>query len=324
MLATKVRPWSELLQALPLAVEEGPSRGLEGVVEEGFYHRPVLLHQVLQGLAVSPGGRYIDCTVGEGGHAEAILHEASPGGSLLGIDLDPQALVVAQRRLVPFGDRVVLERGSYAALGELATASGFRQVDGILFDLGLSSLQLECSGRGFSFQREEPLDMRFDPQGGTTAADLVNTAPFEELMRILIHYGEERRARAIARAIMRRRPLSTARELAAVVAAAVGGRHQRLHPATRTFQALRIAVNRELESLRQALPQALDLLKPGGRVVVVSYHSLEDRIVKGTFLREAHLASLEILTRKVLTPSPEERRQNPRSRSARMRIVRHL
>lgn len=301
-------------------------------------HIPVLLQATLSFLQVRPGGTYIDATVGGGGHAEAVLSACAPDGRLLGLDLDPNALAVAGQRLAPFGERATLRRGSFAQLAALA--ADFAPADGILFDLGLSSLQLADPSRGFSFSHPGPLDMRFDPDaGGPTAADLVNGLSVEELTQILYRYGEERQAKRIAEAIAAARPLETTEQLAEVVAAAVGRRRGRIHPATRTFQALRIAVNDELSVLQVALPQAVDLLKPGGRLVVISFHSLEDRIVK-RFLRQEskdcicppevpvciceHRARLRVLTRKPLRPGPEEVARNPRARSARLRAAERL
>ncbi len=311
---------------------QGRGRGADAV------HIPVLLQETLTFLQVRPGGTYIDATVGGGGHAEAILSASAPDGRLLGLDLDPDALEVARERLTPFGERAVLRQGSFAQLAALA--ADFAPVDGILFDLGLSSLQLADPARGFSFSYSGPLDMRFDPDaGGPTAADLVNGLSVEELAQILYQYGEERQARRIAEAIVAARPLETTEQLAEVVVAAVGRRRGRIHPATRTFQALRIAVNDELSVLQVALPQAVDLLRPGGRLVVISFHSLEDRIVK-RFLRQEskdcicppeapvctceHRARLRVLTRKPVRPDPEEVARNPRARSARLRAAERL
>ncbi len=301
-------------------------------------HIPVLYQEVLAGLQVKPGGQYIDATLGAGGHAAGILSASAPDGRLLGIDADPAALAVARERLAEFGQRATLVRGNFAALTEIATRHGFQPVDGILFDLGLSSLQLEAAGRGFSFQREGPLDMRFDPTLETTAAHLVNRLPEAELADILFRYGEERQGRRIARAIVRARPIRTTTQLAEVVKRATG-RRRKIHPATKTFQALRMAVNDELPALETALSQALDLLAPDGRLLVIAFHSLEDRLVKIFFRRESrdcicppelpicmcqHRARLEILTKKPIRPSASEVRANPRSRSARLRIARRL
>jgi 16S rRNA (cytosine1402-N4)-methyltransferase len=301
-------------------------------------HRPVLVQEAVQLLGARAGGAYLDGTVGAGGHAEAILEASAPDGQLLGLDLDPQALERARARLARFGTRVRLVRANFRDLDEVARAEGFMNVDGVLLDLGLCSLQL-ASGRGFSFQEEAPLDMRFDPEAPLTAAEIVNRAPEGELVRILREWGEEPRARAIARRIVAARPLRTARELAAVGLRAVGQRGSRTHPATRTFQALRIATNRELENLQRALAAALRLLRPGGRLVVISYHSLEDRIVKQFIQREerdcicppevpechcGHGASLRSLTRRPVRPGADELRANPRARSARLRAAERL
>ena len=293
----------------------------------------------MEHLAVREGGLYIDGTVGGGGHAEAILTRSAPDGKLLGLDRDPAAIAWAQRRLAPFGERVRLRHASYVRMGEIAAEEGFVGVDGILLDLGYSSLQIDEAARGFAFRLEGPLDMRFDPTSdGPTAADLVNTLPMEALADLIRRYGEERRSRAIARAIVAARPIRTTTQLAEVIAAAVP-RRGRLHPATRTFQALRIAVNRELEGLEAVLPVALALLRPGGRLAIITFHSLEDRIVKRTFRRwagrcecppEVPLCSCEaeaqvrLITRKPIVPSAEELVVNPRSRSAKLRVVEKL
>jgi 16S rRNA (cytosine1402-N4)-methyltransferase len=273
--------------------------------------------------------------VGGGGHACGILAASAPDGELLGIDADPMAVASAGERLAEFGKRVTLVRGNFADVEEIALEHGFDSVDGILLDLGLSSLQLEAAGRGFSFQLDGPLDMRFTSSQTTTAADLVNSLPMEALAGILSRYGEEPQARRIARSIVAERPINTTRELAALVERTVG-RRGRLHPATRAFQALRMAVNEELECLAEALPQALRLLVPGGRLAITSFHSLEDRLVKEFFRNEArdclcppevpvctcdHRATLGIVTKKPIRPSAEEVAANPRSRSAKLRIA---
>lgn len=305
---------------------------------EGSAHVPVLFDEVLEWMAPIPAGRYIDSTVGAGGHAWGILEASSPDGRLLGLDADPKALEVARARLAGFGDRVLLIHANFDTLETFAPAHGFDAVDGILLDLGLSSMQLADATRGFSFQEEGPLDMRFDPRQTRTAADLVNTLPADELADILWRYGEERYARRIARAIVAQRPIHTTQELVAIIEHAIPGRG-RIHPATRTFQALRIATNDELGALERALPQAVSLLKPGGRLLVISFHSLEDRIVK-QFFRETerdcicppelpacvcdHEATLKVLTRKPIAPSAEEIERNPRSRSAKLRVAARL
>lgn len=304
-------------------------------------HEPVMVAEVLDGLAVRPGGRYIDATVGLGGHAEAILDAAQPGGALLGIDVDPNALAVARERLERFGAAATLVRGHYRDLASIAEAEGFGEVDGVLFDLGVSSLQLEAPQRGFSFQRDEPLDMRMDPDGELTAGDIVNEYEERELAELIRHYGEERRARAIARSIVGRRPLQTTGELVRAVEQAVGrGRERHNHPATLTFQALRIGVNRELDFLVDALSAAYGLLGgAGARLVVIAFHSLEDRIVKEHFREESrdcicpprtpacicgHTATLRLITKRVRKPGDGEIARNPRARSARLRVAESL
>jgi 16S rRNA (cytosine1402-N4)-methyltransferase len=261
------------------------------------------------------------------------------------MDLDPRALALSRQRLAQYGDRVVLAHSDYADVVQVAKRFGFDAVDGCVLDLGLSSMQLADPARGFSFQEEGPLDMRFDPTSGRTAADVVNTLSVEELAEIIYRYGEEPAARAIARAIVAARPLATTAQLADVVAQAARGRRRpsgrrarafRHHPATRTFQAIRIAVNHELEFLDQALLAAIDVLGPGGRLAVIAFHSLEDRIVKQTFARESrdcvcppevvhcscgHRASVVRVTRKPVRPTAQEIASNPRSRSARLRVV---
>ena len=308
-------------------------------------HVPVLLREVVEALAVRPGGRYVDCTLGAGGHAEAILEAASPDGELLGIDLDPEALTTARQRLARFsaeggGERVTFVEGNFSQVGDLCRERGFAPVQGILFDLGLSSLQLEEESRGFSFQREGPLDMRFSPFQELTAADIVNTYREEDLADLLWRYGEERRSRRIARRLIEERPFRTTTQLAKAVEQAVGRRARGvIHPATRTFQALRITVNQELLHLATALLQAHGLLGFGSRLVVISYHSLEDRIVKNFMRREArdcvcppgvlicvcgHRATLRLVARGVVRPSAAEVAANPRARSARLRVAERL
>jgi 16S rRNA (cytosine1402-N4)-methyltransferase len=298
-------------------------------------HEPVLLEESISALQIQRGGRYIDCTINGGGHAAAILEESAPGGQLLGIDADPEAIRAVKERLKSYGRDVILVNENFRYLEGICNRQGFRPVNGILFDLGMSSLQLETPGRGFSFQQDSPLDMRFSPRQSLSAADIVNTYSERELASILEKYGEEWRARQIARCIVERRPLRTTTELARVVEDAVGGLRGRIHPATKTFQALRIAVNQELESLEVALGQALNLLGSGGRIVVISFHSLEDRLAKGFLRRESegclcpssapvctcgHTPKLRIVTKKAVRPSPTELQANPRSRSAKMRV----
>ncbi|MDP2920215.1 MAG: 16S rRNA (cytosine(1402)-N(4))-methyltransferase RsmH [Dehalococcoidia bacterium] len=299
-------------------------------------HKPVLLKETIAALSVQPGGRYIDCTLGDGGHALAILEQSTPGGQLLGIDADPAAIRRATDHLSKYRDSVLIVQGNFADLDTICQRYSFAPVHGVLLDLGLSSEQLDEDPRGFSFQRDAELDMRFDPAQETTAADIINNSSETELALILREFGEEPYARRIARRIGQVRPIKTTMELAKVVEQAVGGRHGKIHPATRTFQALRIAVNRELENLETALGKAVEVLGTGGRLVVISYHSLEDRIVKHFTQRESrdcicppnipvcdcgHTASLRVVNKKIIIPSEEEIRDNPRSRSAKMRVA---
>jgi 16S rRNA (cytosine1402-N4)-methyltransferase len=301
-------------------------------------HQPVLLAQVVEALAPPEGGWIVDATVGLGGHARALL-AARPGLRLLGLDLDPDALTVARERLSQFGSRATLVNASYWRLDEVAREHGVTAADGVLFDLGVSSLQLDTPNRGFSFRHDAPLDMRFGPSG-PTAADLVADLSEEELVGVLRDLGEEPRARRVARAIVRarlRRPLSTTGELRRVVHGALGTARGRIDPATRTFQALRIATNRELEGIPPALEQAARLLRPGGRLAVIAFHSLEDRLVKralrhlsgrcvcppGSFACSCQPERLlEILTSRPLTPDEAEVAANPRARSAKLRAAR--
>ncbi len=299
-------------------------------------HIPVLLQETIEALAVQPGGRYIDCTLGTGGHAAAILGQSSPGGQLLGIDADPEAVKVARARLEAYSGSSLLISENFVNLEAICIKYDFSPVHGILFDLGLSSLQLNGNGRGFSFQRDAPLDMRFSPSQEITAADIINTSSETELARLLKTYGEEGHSHQVARHIVRKRPIKTTLQLVQTIEQAIGGRRGRIHPATRTFQALRIVVNRELEHLEAVLEQAVNLLGFGGRLVVISYHSLEDRIVKQFMHQESkdcicppgtptcvcgHTASLRLINKKVITPSATEIKLNPRSRSAKLRAV---
>lgn len=298
-------------------------------------HIPVLLNEAIDGLRVEPGGRYVDCTVGTGGHAASILEQ---GGQLLGIDIDPKAIEMARARLLPYGQKAILINEDFVNLEQVCFNLGFHPVRGILFDLGMSTLQINNASRGFSFQHDAPLNMRFNPSQGLTAATIVNTFPEEELASILEKYGEEHRSRQIARSIVTNRPFSTTRQLATVVSQTVGVRG-RIHPATRTFQALRIAVNQELDRLKVALDKVINVLDRGGRLVVISFHSLEDRLVKEFLRRESrdcicppqtpvcvcgHHATLKLVTRKVITPSPAEIVANRRSRSAKMRVAERI
>lgn len=302
-------------------------------------HQPVLYHEVLEALRPISGARYLDGTVGLGGHARGLLRASSPNGELVGLDVDSQALDLAAQQLAEFGSRVILRHGSYGRLSHHLAAIGWPAVDGVLLDLGASSLQFDNPGRGFSFQKEGPLDMRFDPNSLLTADELVNKWPEADLADVLFRYGEEPKSRRIAREITKARPLRSTVQLAEAIAKAAGGRRGGIHPATRSFQALRIAVNRELETLEAALPQAVAALKPGGRLAVISFHSLEDRTVKLFFRQESrdcicppvqlvctcgHLASIKEITRRPIPPRPEEVKANPRARSARLRVAERL
>ncbi len=298
-------------------------------------HQPVLYKEIIHALQPKTPGRYVDGTVGAGGHARGILEACAPDGRLLGLDVDPQALAAARETLAPYGQRAVLVQASYTALPDVMRQLGWDAADGILLDLGVSSMQLDQPERGFTFQQEAPLDMRFDPQHGMTAADLLNTASEAEIADILFRYGEEPQARRIAGSIVKARPIRTTVQLAEVVKKSYPG-HSRMHPATRTFQALRIAVNGELEAIEGVLPKAVQALRPGGRLAVISFHSLEDRIVKDFFRSESkdlvnppyqqlyeveRKATLKEINRKPITPSEEEVQENPRARSAKLRVA---
>ena len=302
-------------------------------------HAPVLLKEAIEGLQAQPGGYFIDCTVGLGGHATAILERILPQGKLLGIDADSEAIRVAEAKFGDYSEVVSLVNDNFANLEAICNKYKFYPVDGILFDLGVSSMQLDTAQRGFSFQREAPLDMRFDPRQGLTAADIVNTFSEQELARIIKEYGEERHSRRIAQHIVQSRPITSTVQLAQVVKRVLGHKHAKIHPSTRIFMALRIAVNRELENLKVALEQTINLLRFRGRLVTISYHSLEDRIVKEFMRREAssclcpagtmichcgHMPSLKLISRKVIKPTPLEIKSNPRSRSAKLRIAERL
>ncbi len=309
-------------------------------------HLPVLVNEVLEMLAPAPGSLHLDATLGGGGHTERILEAANPDGRLLGLDADPLAIARVEARLGPrFGDRLVLRQANFRELGLVAPAAGFALVDGCLFDLGLSSFQLADRDRGFGFRAGGPLDMRFDPSRGVPAAELLGTLDTNELIALFRTYGEEPKAPRIARAIVDARriaPVTTAEELAALIERVVPPNprlRRRTHPATRVFQALRIAVNEELEALDAGLAAALDLLRPGGRLVVLSYHSLEDRIVKRFFQAErrgcvcppalpvcvcGRSPRLRLVTNPSVTPTDAEIAANPRARSARLRAAERL
>ena len=304
------------------------------------YHTPVLLAEVVAGLEPRRGRVYVDATLGGGGHAEAVLRASAPDGRLIGLDWDDEALEQARERLREWGERAQLVRANFADVEVVLMSLGIETVDGVLLDLGVSSRQVDEPSRGFSFQREGPLDMRMDRRQPRSARELVRSAPLEELARIFRDYGEERRARAVAREIGRERErgaeLATTTELAALVERVVGPQWGRTHPATRVFQALRIAVNHELENLERGLEAAVNRLKSGGRVAVISFHSLEDRLVKQRLVdwstscvcppdfpvcRCHRVQRVRLVTRKPVTASEAELEANPRSRSAKLRVA---
>jgi 16S rRNA (cytosine1402-N4)-methyltransferase len=281
-------------------------------------HIPVLLDEVIQFLAPKPGGRFIDATAGAGGHTRAILAQTSPGGRVLAIDQDESALSNAKATLESFGSRIVFVHSNFRNLRTIAEANGFMDSDGVLADIGISSMMVDDAARGFSFMREGPLDMRMDQAQALTAAGVLNTYSEKEIADIIYTYGEERRSRPIARSIVHMRPLRQTTDLVRAIEKVSGSpRHGQIHPATRTFQALRIYVNDELKSLEDFLDAAMTVVRPGGRVVVIAFHSLEDRIVKQKF--RASAVSGRVLTKKVVTAGPEELRRNPRARSAKLR-----
>jgi 16S rRNA (cytosine1402-N4)-methyltransferase len=299
--------------------------------DQDYKHTPVLLGEVVLWLRPQSQGLYVDATLGEGGHAEVLLRITAPHGRLIGIDRDAEVLQIARQRLAAFGSRVDIVCGHAADLRHILDTLQIGQVDGVLLDLGVSSYQLESAMRGFSFAREGPLDMRMDRTAEATAATLVNTLGEWELSNVISRYGEEHWARRIARAIVRARrraPLQTTRELAQIITQAIppSARPPRIHPATRTFQALRIAVNQELTRLEESLTVAIACLRQGGRLCVIAYHSLEDRIVKRTFQAYAQSPQTDaprvrLLTRKPITCTLAERQTNPRARSAKLRVL---
>jgi 16S rRNA (cytosine1402-N4)-methyltransferase len=302
-------------------------------------HQPVLYQEIIHALQPRRAGRYVDGTLGAGGHARGILEASAPDGQLLGLDVDPQALTLARKNLAPYEGRIHLAQASYTSLSTQLALLQWEAVDGIVLDLGASSMQFDTPERGFSFMHDAPLDMRFGPHALMTAADLVNKYSERELADLIYQYGEERESRKIARAIVKARPLHTTRELVAVIEAVSPRRGDRVHPATRTFQALRIAVNEELASIEEVLPQAVAALGAGGRLAVISFHSLEDRIVKDFFREQSkdlvnppyeriyeveRKAIVKEINRKPITPTDEEIQTNPRARSAKLRIVEKL
>jgi 16S rRNA (cytosine1402-N4)-methyltransferase len=302
-------------------------------------HIPVLYQEVIALLQPRAGGLYIDGTIGGGGHSAGLLAASAPDGRVLGFDKDPEAITFAQAQLAEFGKRVTLVNASYAGMAAIAPANGFAQVDGVLLDLGLSSRQLDTGARGFSFKYDGPLDMRFDQTQGETAADLINNLTEAELADIFWRYGEEKQSRKLARIITANRPITTTSQLAGLIAANAGHRRRRIHPATLVFQALRIAVNQELDAVETGTAAAIHLLKPGGQLAVISFHSLEDRFVKRYFRQLSQdctcppsqpictcdaQAAIRRVTRKAVKAAEAEIMDNPRSRSARLRVVEKL
>ncbi len=287
-------------------------------------HVPVMLEEVLIMLKVKKSGVYVDGTVGLGGHAEGILKSVEGGCTLIGIDKDEEALKIAKERLKGFDVHFIRDR--FPNMDAVISNLGYKEVDGIFLDLGVSTLQLKSEGRGFSFLKDEPLDMRMDNRQTLTALRIISGYPEKDLAHILWQYGEERFSRKIARAIVNAReqkPIRTCRELSQIIEKAIG-RKGRIHPATKTFQALRIEVNKELTELSMAINTGINILKSGGRFCILSYHSLEDRIVKHSFKELAHKGMVSIITKKPLIPKKEEQRLNPSSRSAKLRTVEKL
>ena len=284
-------------------------------------HRSVLYNEIIHALSPKSPGRYIDATVGAGGHAWGILAGSHPAGELLGLDLDPQALALARQRLAEYAGRFTLVQASYTTLLAQMRQIGWDSVQGIVLDLGVSSMQLDTPERGFSFLKDGPLDMRFGPSQFTTAADLVNQRTEQELADLIWEFGEDRNSRKIARAIVQGRPFATTLQLAKAIEKVVGRTKERLNPATRTFQALRIAVNQELQGIAEALPPAVEALAPGGRLAVIAFHSLEDRLVKHFLKDEQRAGRLRILTKKPLVASDAEIATNPRAASAKLRAA---
>lgn len=302
-------------------------------------HQPVLYKEIIYLLQPRRAGRYVDGTLGAGGHAWGILEASKPDGLLLGFDVDGNAIKLARKRLAPYVDRVTIIRSSFNTLSTQLELVGWHKVDGVLLDLGISSMQLEDPARGFSFQHDAQLDMRFNQQNPVRAIDLVNNLAEKDLADLIYEFSEEKRSRQIAKAIVHARPVETTLQLAEIVSTITSSGRPGMHPATRTFQALRIAVNQELDSLQNTLPQAVDALNPGGRLAVIAYHSLEDRIVKQYFRRESvdcicppkqpictcgHKASIKIVTKRPVRPNDSEIKENPRARSARLRVAERI
>ena len=302
-------------------------------------HTPVMVPEILKGLNVSPGGRYIDCTLGEGGHTKSILEASNPGGEVLGIDADHEAIEVSKTRLEKYDDRFIFSNNNFNEIRKIAMKSNFIPCHGILFDLGVSSLQLDKESRGFSFRRKAPLDMRFSVNQTLTAEEVINTFSESEIADILYNFGEERRSRKIANIIVQNRPIKDADELSNLIKTNLKRTNFKINPSTKTFQALRIYINEELNSLSKALEQSLEVVRVGGRIAVISYHSLEDRIVKNFFRNESkyciclpnitecdcgHIPKIKIINKKPIIPSQNEIDSNKRSRSAKLRVVERI
>jgi 16S rRNA (cytosine1402-N4)-methyltransferase len=302
-------------------------------------HKPVLYQEIIHALQPRNGGRYVDGTLGAGGHARGILEACAPDGQLLGLDVDPHALALARETLAPYEGRIHLAQASHISLSEQIASLKWDAIDGIVLDLGASSMQFDNPERGFSFMQDGPLDMRFGPHLTMSAADIINTYDERELADIIFKYGEDRDARRIARAIVNSRPLHTTGQLVAVIEKASPRRGDKTHPATQTFQALRIVVNEELAAVEKTLPQAVASLSTGGRCAVISFHSLEDRIVKEYFreqskdlinppyeriYEEERKAVIKLVSKKPILPTDEELKENPRARSAKLRVIEKL
>lgn len=302
-------------------------------------HNPVMVPEILKYLDVVSGGRYIDCTLGEGGHSKSILDASNPGGEVLGIDADHEAIEVSKSRLEKYKDRVIFVNDNFRNLRKIAMRRDFIPAHGILLDLGVSSLQLNIETRGFSFMRKSPLDMRFSFNQKLTADQVVNTFQENEIADILYHFGDERRARKIAKIIVENRPIKHSNELAEIIKKKIYISNHKINPATKTFQALRIYINEELSALSEVLEQSLEIIGIGGRLAVISYHSIEDRIVKNYFRRESkyciclpnvikcecnHEPKLKVITKKPISPSSNEIISNRRSRSAKLRVIERI
>lgn len=302
-------------------------------------HNPVMVPEILKYLDVVSGGRYIDCTLGEGGHSKSILDASNPGGEVLGIDADHEAIEVSKSRLEKYQDRAIFVNDNFRNLRKIAMRRNFIPAHGILLDLGVSSLQLNIETRGFSFMRKSPLDMRFSFNQKLTADQVVNTFQENEIADILYHFGDERRARKIAKIIVENRPIKHSNELAEIIKKKIYISNHKINPATKTFQALRIYINEELSALSEVLEQSLEIIGIGGRLAVISYHSIEDRIVKNYFRRESkyciclpnvikcecnHEPKLKVITKKPISPSSNEIISNRRSRSAKLRVIERI